>query len=85
MPPSKADTSTQRSSRRGAASWSLDLPKEEEKVPLNLKLPKSLHEDVEMLRDNFDTTAAAIVEKCLRFALESNEDLKRLKVNRANA
>lgn len=63
--------------------WTLDLPAEEEKGQLNVNTPKSILSDIELLKNHFNTTQGALVERLLRQALSTNADLRRLKTSKA--
>ena len=82
MPATKPETAAPRTARRSAQSWTLDLAPEEEKGTLNVRVPKSLIDDLELLRGQFDSTTQVVVERCLKFALGSNKELQELKAQR---
>lgn len=83
MATTSTKTIPQRPARQAAKSWTLDLPAEEDKGPMNVSLPKSLLADLELLKTHFNTTQATLVERCLRHALSTNADLQRLKASGA--
>jgi hypothetical protein len=85
MPVSKTETTAARPARRSAQSWTLDLAPEEEKGTLNVRVPKSVIDDIELLRSQFDSTAQVVVERCLKFALSSNRELQELKAKQQHA
>lgn len=74
-----------RSQRPSVRGWNLNLPSEEEKGQLNVNVPKSLLSDLELLKNHFNTTQAALIERCLRHALSTNADLQRLRQDAAAA
>lgn len=80
MPVTKPEATPARQAvRRSGPSWTLDLEREEEKGTLNVRLPKSLIDDIQLLSSHFDSTSQVVVERCLKFALGSNKELQNLK------
>ena len=77
----KPDTATPRPARRNGQAWTLELEREEEKGTLNVRLPKSIIDDIKLLSGHFDSSDQVVVERCLKFALGSNKELQDLKTN----
>ena len=85
MPATKPEATAPRAARRAAQSWTLGLAPEEDKGTLNVRVPKSLIDDLELLRGQFDSTTQVVVERCLKFALGSNKELQELKAQQQTA
>ena len=81
MPVSKPETPAQRPARRSGPTWTLDLEREEEKGTLNVRLPKSIIDDIKLLSGHYDSSDQVVVERCLKFALSSNKELQQIKTN----
>ena len=79
MPKATPATPTTRAPRRSAQTWSLDLQAQEKTRNLNVRLPSSVVDDLDTLTQPFGVKLPTLVERIFRVALDSNEDLKRIK------
>lgn len=79
MPNEPTVTTTIRAPRRSAQTWSLDLQAQEKTRNLNVRLPASLVDDLDLLTQHFGVKLPTLVERIFKVALDSNEDLKRIK------
>ena len=72
-------TAPARAPRRSTQTWSLDLQAQEKTRNLNVRLPASVVDDLDILTQHFGVKLPTLVERIFKVALDSNEDLKRIK------
>ena len=80
MPKATSAATSTRAPRRSAQTWSLDHQAQEKTRNLNVRLPSSVVDDLDLLTQHFGVKLPTLVERIFKVALESNEDLKRIKV-----
>ena len=79
MPNVPSAATPTRAPRRSAQTWSLDLQAQEKTRNLNVRLPSSVVDDLDILTQHFGVKLPTLVERIFKVALDSNEDLKKIK------
>lgn len=79
MPKATTTATSTRAPRRSVQTWSLDLQAQEKTRNLNVRLPSSMIDDLDILSQHFGVKLPTLVEQIFRVALNSNEDLRRIK------